>query len=224
MSPSPLCQYESCPLISTPHVMRQHFDRRQSFVRQCNLHVSPFLAFVSHLVTHSPSFVLRLCLLCSHLRVLTCISVSSFYLFSLWKVLHYSPFFLISFSIFIQSNFFNFLHHFRSIFDYFLIPSYYYILSSFLYLFYSFTLLPSIRPFVWSRSSDLVRFRDESGSDDALNFVCANLGRGATESVTMIRQMFGKESMSCTRKIQAYRDRKSETAEDQIQDHCSSLL
>jgi hypothetical protein len=55
-----------------------------------------------------------------------------------------------------------------------------------------------LRPFIWSRVSGLMRFRDGSNSECASNFVQISV-KSAGETLTMIRQALGEESMSCTR-------------------------
>jgi hypothetical protein len=56
-----------------------------------------------------------------------------------------------------------------------------------------------LRPFVWSRVSGLKGFRDGSNKRNSIKF-CINLENCATVTLVMIRQEFGEESMSRTRK------------------------
>jgi hypothetical protein len=52
--------------------------------------------------------------------------------------------------------------------------------------------------------------------------LCANLGKYVTETLTMIREVFGKESMSRTRKVQ--RPKQGETGEEQSKEHVHNFL
>jgi hypothetical protein len=59
-----------------------------------------------------------------------------------------------------------------------------------------------LRPFIWPDAiSRCIQQRD-------CNKVCATLGKSATETLAMIRQAFGEEIMSRTRKVQNHGDRK----------------
>jgi hypothetical protein len=49
------------------------------------------------------------------------------------------------------------------------------------------------------------------------NKFCSNPGKIKTDTLTMIKQTFGEESMSRTRKVQTYGDRRGKTDEEQIQ-------
>jgi hypothetical protein len=61
----------------------------------------------------------------------------------------------------------------------------------------------SLRPFIWSRVSGLMRFLDGYNKGTASH--CVQI---STETMAMIRQAFGEGSMSRTRKVQTHRDRK----------------
>jgi hypothetical protein len=47
---------------------------------------------------------------------------------------------------------------------------------------------------------------------------CANHRKHAAETLAMILQAFGDESMSCTQKVKTHQDRKNETGEEQSQE------
>jgi hypothetical protein len=59
------------------------------------------------------------------------------------------------------------------------------------------------RPFIWSRASGWRWIRKRNSVE-----FCANLGKSATETLTMARQALGGESTSRTRTAQIHRDRK----------------
>jgi hypothetical protein len=54
-----------------------------------------------------------------------------------------------------------------------------------------------LHPVIWSHLSSLIRFRDGSHSECALNLVQIS-EKNATETLAMIRQAFGEENMSHT--------------------------
>jgi hypothetical protein len=60
-------------------------------------------------------------------------------------------------------------------------------------------------PFIWSRLSGLMRFCN--GSDKGTAIKCrTNLGKSASETLAMIIQAFGGESMSHTWEVQIHKD------------------
>jgi DNA-directed RNA polymerase specialized sigma subunit len=54
--------------------------------------------------------------------------------------------------------------------------------------------------------------------------ICADLGRSATESLAIIRQVFGEESISYTQKVQTHGDLKILIGQEQIQEHTHNFL
>jgi hypothetical protein len=63
-----------------------------------------------------------------------------------------------------------------------------------------------LRIFIWSLVSGLMRFRDGSDKGTASNFV--QISEKVSETLAMIRQAFGEESMRRAGKVQTHRDRK----------------
>jgi hypothetical protein len=59
-----------------------------------------------------------------------------------------------------------------------------------------------LRPFIWSRVTGLMRIRDGCDSE------CASVGKSATETMEMIRQAFGEDSI----KVQCHRQQSQEHA------------
>jgi hypothetical protein len=57
-----------------------------------------------------------------------------------------------------------------------------------------------LRPFIWSRVSGLMRFRDGSDKGTASHFVQMS-GKHSTKILTKITQTFGKESVSRAERI-----------------------
>jgi hypothetical protein len=81
---------------------------------------------------------------------------------------------------------------------------------------------------IWSRVSDLIRFRDGSDSECASNFVQISKKKNATETLAMIRQAFRKESVSRTRvlngKLGSGQTEKGETGEQQSHKQSHNFL
>jgi hypothetical protein len=56
-----------------------------------------------------------------------------------------------------------------------------------------------LHPFIWSHVSGLMQFHNGSNKGTASNF-CANLGKHAMETLSLIRQAFEEESLSFQQK------------------------
>jgi hypothetical protein len=80
-----------------------------------------------------------------------------------------------------------------------------------------------LRPFVFNCVSGFMWFRDRLDKGSALHF-SGNLGKSATETLEIIRQVFRGENVNRTRKARTYWDRKNETGEDESQEHDHNFL
>jgi hypothetical protein len=67
--------------------------------------------------------------------------------------------------------------------------------------------------------------RFHGGSDKETTLNCfAHLAKSATEPLAMIRQAFGEESTSHTRRVQTHRDRQRRDRREQDREHAHNLL
>jgi hypothetical protein len=58
---------------------------------------------------------------------------------------------------------------------------------------------------------------------DSINF-CAKIGNSVSQTLAMIRQVFGEEIMSCTWKSKLTKTEEGKTSEEQSQEHAHHFL
>jgi hypothetical protein len=81
-----------------------------------------------------------------------------------------------------------------------------------------------LRPFIWSRVSSLMRFREWIRKRNSFKF-CANLGKSAKEILAMIRQTFGGENEPYrVGTLISGQTENGEECEEQSQEHAHNFL